>query len=63
MARPKRTVIDEMCDRFADLPVESQDGLLLTLSAIHRQARRAAAKRNGKEEPEQSLVLEESDGD
>jgi len=47
MSRPKRTTTDEICDRFADMDVDQQDGLLITLQQIHRQAKRRVGKSNG----------------
>ena len=40
MGRPRKSTIDEICDQFSDMPLDSQDGLLLTLAQIHRQMRR-----------------------
>ena len=42
MARPRKTTVEVICDEFADMTVDQQDGILITLSAIHRQAKRQA---------------------
>jgi hypothetical protein len=42
--RRRRNTTEQLCDAFADLPLESQEGILLTLGEIHRQAKRRAVK-------------------
>jgi hypothetical protein len=42
MSRPRKPAIDTLCDIFIELSVEQQDGALVTLAAIHRQAARLA---------------------
>jgi hypothetical protein len=44
MPRRKQPITETICDAFADLTPAVQDGVLITLQAIHRQALRQAAK-------------------
>ncbi len=44
MGRPRKTAVDALVDGFADMTVDQQDGILITLAAIHRQAKRIAQR-------------------
>jgi hypothetical protein len=43
--RPKKTTSEMMIDAFCDLDLANQEGALVVLQTLHRQAKRAASKR------------------
>ena len=51
MSKPRRTPHQEFYNFFSDMTPEQQDGTLITLGEIHRQAVRQAKRRPPASEP------------